>query len=142
MSESRLFIKIKKSGSWSSSVDFFLIFHPNLDLKHSMDAELSLEEDRIKMFKRFGVLTDQFALKCFTNRKNSSFYRDFGRNRAIELINDFDETVHHEPLRLSPVCWIANRCVTWSHVDMRFKVLWNDRHWIAIWRVRCVFFAI
>ena len=30
-------------------------FYPSLDLKHFVDAELSLEEDRIKRSKRFGV---------------------------------------------------------------------------------------
>ena len=34
-------------------MNFFLVFRPNLDLKHSVDAKLSLEEDRIKRFKRF-----------------------------------------------------------------------------------------
>ena len=63
--------------------------------------ELSLEDDRIKRFKRLGVYTDQFdlfALECFTNGKNISIYRDFGCNRLIELINGSDETVHREPL--------------------------------------------
>ena len=39
----------------SSSVDFFLVDHPNLDLKHSVDVEMSLEAIGIKRFKRFRV---------------------------------------------------------------------------------------
>ena len=38
----------------------------------------------------------------FTKSKNSSFYKRIGRNRPIALINGCDETVHHEPLPLSP----------------------------------------
>ena len=41
-----------------------------------------------------------FYLKCFTNRKNISFYRVFGRNRLIETIDGYDETVHRGPFRL------------------------------------------
>ena len=38
-----------------SSTDFFLVNRRNFDLKHSMDAEMSLEAIRNKRFKRFGV---------------------------------------------------------------------------------------
>ena len=38
-----------------SSVNFFIIDRRNLDLKHSEDAEMSLEAIGIKRFKRFGV---------------------------------------------------------------------------------------
>ena len=44
----------------------------------------------------------EFLLECFTKSKNSSFYKQIGCNRPIALINDCDETVHHEPLPLSP----------------------------------------
>ena len=47
--------KSKNRDSWSSSVDFFLVDCRNLDLKHSLDVEMSLEEIRIKRFTRFGV---------------------------------------------------------------------------------------
>ena len=30
-----------------------------------------------------------------------SFYRVFGHNRPIEMIGDYDETVHRGPFRLS-----------------------------------------
>ena len=50
-----------------------------------MDAEMSIEEDR---------------LECFRNRKNISIYTSFGRNRLIEMINGYNETVHHGPFRL------------------------------------------
>ena len=40
--------------------------------------------------------------ECLQKSKNTSFYRQFGRNRSITLTNGSDETVHHEPLPLSP----------------------------------------
>ena len=40
--------------------------------------------------------------ECLQKLKNTSFYRRIGRNRPIALINGSDETVHHEPLPLSP----------------------------------------
>ena len=36
-----------------------------------------------------------------TISKNTSFYRQIGRNRPIALINGSDETVYHEPLSLN-----------------------------------------
>ena len=59
----------------------------------------------------------EFLLECFTKSKSTSFYKRIGRNRPIALINGCDETVHHEPLPLSPNRPIANghpdeaRCV-------------------------------
>ena len=50
----------------------------------------------------------EFLLECLTKLKNSSFYKRIGRNRPIALINGCDETVHHEPLPLSPDRPIAN----------------------------------
>ena len=44
----------------------------------------------------------EFLLKYLT------FYKRIGRNRPIALINGCDETVHHEPLPLSPDRPIAN----------------------------------
>ena len=35
-----------------------------------------------------------FKLECFTIRKNPLFYRAFGRNCPIEMIDGYDETVH------------------------------------------------
>ena len=40
-----------------------------------------------------------FYLECITNRKNISFYMVFGRNRPIETIDGYDETVHREPFQ-------------------------------------------
>ena len=40
---------------------------------------------------------DEYIRECLTKSKNTSFYRRFGRNRPIVLINGSDETVHHEP---------------------------------------------
>ena len=42
-----------------------------------------------------------FQLECFRIRKNTSFYRDFGRNRLIETIDGYDGTVHRGPFQLS-----------------------------------------
>ena len=50
----------------------------------------------------------EFLLECFTKSKNTSFYKQIGRNRPIAIINGCDETVHHEPLPLSPDRPIAN----------------------------------
>ena len=50
----------------------------------------------------------EILLECFTKSKNSSFYKRIGRNRPMALINGCDETVHHEPLPLSPDHSITN----------------------------------
>ena len=50
----------------------------------------------------------EILLECLQMSKNSSFYKRFGRNRPIALMNGCDETVHHEPLPLSPDRSIAN----------------------------------
>ena len=50
----------------------------------------------------------KFLLECLQKTKNSSFYKQIGRNRPIALMNGCDETVHHEPLPLSPDRPIAN----------------------------------
>ena len=50
----------------------------------------------------------EFLLECLTKSKNSSFYKRFGRHRPIALMNGCDETVHHEPLPLSPDRPIVN----------------------------------
>ena len=60
-----------------------------------------------------GIVSIQFnlieiQLECFTKSKNSSFYKRFGHNSPIALMNGCDETVHHEPLPLSPNRPIAN----------------------------------
>ena len=47
--------KFGNRDSWSSSVDFFLVDRRNLDIKHFVDTEMSLEAIGIKRFKRFGV---------------------------------------------------------------------------------------
>ena len=40
-----------------------------------------------------------FQLEWFTNLRNTSFYRNFGRNRPIKTINDYDGTVHRGPFQ-------------------------------------------
>ena len=42
-----------------------------------------------------------FQLECFTNRKNTLFYRAFGRNRPIERIDGYDGMVHRGLFQLS-----------------------------------------
>ena len=42
-----------------------------------------------------------FQLKWFTIRKNTWFYRNFGRNSPIKTIDDYDRTVHRGPFQLS-----------------------------------------
>ena len=49
--------KFGNRDSRSSSIDFFLVNRRNLDLKHSVDAETSIEVIGIKRFMRFGVET-------------------------------------------------------------------------------------
>ena len=50
---------------------------------------------RREVSKQINLL--DFKLKCITNQKNISFYRVFGRNRPIETIDGYDETVHRGP---------------------------------------------
>ena len=50
----------------------------------------------------------KFLLECLKKSKNNSFYKRIGRSRPIALINGCDETVHHEPLPLSPDRLIMN----------------------------------
>ena len=47
-----------------------------------------------------------FQLECFTNQKNMSFYRAFGRNRPIETIDGYDGTVHRGPFQKYCGRWI------------------------------------
>ena len=66
---------------------------------------MSVEDDGIERNERGGVEIDQFLdfqLECFTIQKNTSFYRKFGCNRLIEMINGYDETVHRGPFQKSP----------------------------------------
>ena len=39
--------------------------------------------------------------------KNTSFYSTFGRNCPIEMIDDYDETVHRGTFQLSRSCPIV-----------------------------------
>ena len=41
-----------------------------------------------------------FYLECITNRKNISFYKVFGYNRPIKMIDGYDEMVHRGLFRL------------------------------------------
>ena len=40
---------------WRSSSEFFVFPWLNLDFKHALDAEMSLEEDQNKIFKYYMV---------------------------------------------------------------------------------------
>ena len=44
----------------------------------------------------------EFLLKYIERRRTRLFIGRNGENRPISLINGRDETVHHEPLQLSP----------------------------------------
>ena len=44
---------------------------------------------------------DEILLECLQKTKNTSFYRVFGRNCPIVLIDGYDETVHCGPFQLS-----------------------------------------
>ena len=97
-------MKIPKNAFVSSSCNFYRSTWPNLNLKCSRGAELSVEHDGIERNERGGVYTDQFVdfqLECFRIQKNTSFNRDFGCNRLIETIDDYDGTVHGGPFQLS-----------------------------------------
>ena len=54
-----------------------------------------------------GMVSRQFylieiQLECLQMSKNKPFYSNFGRNRPIVSIDDYDETVHRGPFQLSP----------------------------------------
>ena len=53
-----------------------------------------------------GMVSRQFnlieiQLECLQTMKNILFYRAFGRNRSIVLIDGYDGTVHRGPFRLN-----------------------------------------
>ena len=62
-------------------------------------------DSRGEMSKQINFL--DFQLECFTNRKNMSFYRAFGRNRPIETIDGYDGTVYHGPFQKYRGRWIS-----------------------------------
>ena len=53
---------------------------------------MGLRETRGEVSRQINCF--DFQLEWFTIRKNTSFYRNFGRNRPIETIDGFHETVH------------------------------------------------
>ena len=60
-----------------------------------------------------GMVSRQFnlieiQLECLQMSKNKSFYSNFGRNRPIFSIDDYDETVHRGPFQLSRDLRIEN----------------------------------
>ena len=59
-----------------------------------------------------------FQLECLTIRKNTSFYRNFGRNCPIETIDGYDEMVHRGPFRKYRGRWILIDGLD-AAVDMR-----------------------
>ena len=125
----------------SSSVNFSFVFRPNLDLKPSVNVELSLEEDGIKRFKSIGVWTyqlDWFSLEWFTNRKNISIYTLFGRNRPIRFnrrfwlnISSWTVTIKSLP---SDHPWSARM----KPRVARYKTPWKRIRRIFIGRFGCV----
>ena len=63
---------------------------------------MGLRESRGEVSRQINCF--DFQLEWFRNRKNTSFYRNFGRNRPIEKIDGYDETVHRGPFQLSHSC--------------------------------------
>ena len=59
---------------------------------------MGVEHDGIERNERGGVFLD-FQLEWFEHQRNTSFYTHFGRNRPIEMIDGYDETVHDGPFR-------------------------------------------
>ena len=71
---------------------------------------MRIEHNEIKRNERGGVQTDQFIdfqLECFRTSKNILFYSTFGRNRLIETINGYDDTVHDGPFQKYRGRWIS-----------------------------------
>ena len=104
--------------------EFSLFDQGNLTFNHSVDTESSLEEISSERFKDGGVLVhqfDEYIREYLTKWKNTSFYRQIGRNCPIALINGSDETVHHEPLPFSRGHPIAIGHMRGGHVLMRYK---------------------
>ena len=62
-------------------------------------------ETRGEVFRKINCF--DFQLEWFTIRKNTSFYRNFGRNRPIETIAGYDETVHRELFQKYRGRWIS-----------------------------------
>ena len=54
-----------------------------------------------------------FQLECIQSLKNMSFYRVSDRNRLIETIDGYDETVHRGPFRLN-----RNRRIMMDSMDL------------------------
>ena len=77
-----------------------------------------------------------FQLKCFRIRKNTSFYRVFGRNRPIETIDGYDGTVHHGPFQTCHGRPISTNGLD-DPRDGSYKNASSCRRWIAIRRSRC-----
>ena len=77
-----------------------------------------------------------FQLECFRIRKNTSFYRDFGRNRSIKTIDDYDGTVHRGPFQTCRGRPISTNGLD-DPRDGRYKNTLICRRWIAIRRSRC-----
>ena len=77
-----------------------------------------------------------FQLECFRIRKNTSFYRVFGRNRLIETIDGYDGTVHRGRFQTCRGRPILTNGLDDPH-DGNYKNASICRCWIAIRRSRC-----
>ena len=60
---------------------------------------MGLREMRWEVSKQINCF--DFQLECLTNRKNTLFYRAFGCDRPIKMIDGYDGTVHRGPFQLS-----------------------------------------
>ena len=79
---------------------------------------------------------DEYIQEYLTKSKNALFYRVFGRNRPIETIDGYDETVHRGPFQKYRGHWISIDGLD-AALDLRYKTPLNRAPWIAIGRSRC-----
>ena len=70
-------------------------------------------ETRGMVSRQFNLI--EIQLECLQMSKNISLYRAFDRNRPIETIDGYDETVHRGPLR---ICRIRRIVDGWSRCSI------------------------
>ena len=79
-----------------------------------MQKKLESRELRREVSKQINLL--YFQLECLQIRRTPCFYRAFGRNRPIEMIDGYNGTVH---------CWPFRKCRShWIWMDGPDEVVW------------------
>ena len=63
---------------------------------------MELRDLRREVSKQINLL--DFSLECLQIGRTCLIYRLFGRNRPIEMIDDYNEMVHRGPFQLSRSC--------------------------------------